>query len=41
MDRDKRWDRTKAAYDMLTLGTGRVATDWREALDIAYEKGRD
>lgn len=39
MDRDKRWDRTKAAYDMLTLGTGRVATDWREALDIAYEKG--
>lgn len=39
MDRDKRWDRTQAAYDMLTLGTGRAASGWREALDIAYEKG--
>ena len=24
---------------MLTLGTGRTAPDWREALDTAYEKG--
>ncbi len=39
MDRDKRWDRTQAAYDMLTLGTGRAAPGWREALNIAYEKG--
>lgn len=39
MDRDKRWDRTQAAYDMLTKGTGRIARSWREALDSAYEKG--
>lgn len=39
MDRDKRWDRTQAAYDLLTLGIGRKAGDWREALEMAYEKG--
>ena len=39
MDRDHRWDRTQAAYDMLTMGTGRMAGSWKEALDIAYEEG--
>lgn len=39
MDRDKRWDRTKAAYDLLTSGTGRTAPDWRTALETAYGQG--
>ncbi|HHT84341.1 MAG TPA: 2,3-bisphosphoglycerate-independent phosphoglycerate mutase [Firmicutes bacterium] len=39
MDRDKRWDRTQAAYDMLTLGKARSARDWRDALDTAYAEG--
>jgi len=39
MDRDRRWDRTQAAYDMLTLGKGRPASDWRDALETAYAKG--
>lgn len=39
MDRDKRWDRTQAAYDVLTLGQGRSARDWQEALTRAYAKG--
>ncbi len=39
MDRDRRWDRTKAAYDMLTTGKGRLASSWREGLDMAYGKG--
>ncbi|MBP8614286.1 MAG: 2,3-bisphosphoglycerate-independent phosphoglycerate mutase [Firmicutes bacterium] len=39
MDRDNRWERTKTAYDLLTLGRGRRAPDWRSALEMAYEQG--
>ncbi len=39
MDRDKRWDRVEAAYDMLTEGKGHFCTGWKEALESAYGKG--
>jgi 2,3-bisphosphoglycerate-independent phosphoglycerate mutase len=42
MDRDKRWDRTRMAYDMLANGTAtqRAATA-REAVDDAYARGEN
>ena len=41
MDRDKRWDRTEKAYNLLTQGTAQFhASTAREALRIAYEKGQ-
>lgn len=39
MDRDNNWDRTKKAYDMLTLGNGEVATDAVSAVEDSYAKG--
>ncbi|MCA9389886.1 2,3-bisphosphoglycerate-independent phosphoglycerate mutase [candidate division WWE3 bacterium] len=39
MDRDKRWDRTKLAYDLLTQGTGTKETDLSEAMHHAYDRG--
>ncbi|MBQ1484595.1 MAG: 2,3-bisphosphoglycerate-independent phosphoglycerate mutase [Eubacterium sp.] len=36
MDRDKRWERVIKAYDAMTLGEGRKAHGWSEALDLAY-----
>jgi len=36
MDRDKRWERVIKAYDAMTLGEGRRASSWRDALDQAY-----
>lgn len=39
MDRDKRWDRVKLAYDALTLGEGEKAESALEAIDNSY--GRD
>jgi 2,3-bisphosphoglycerate-independent phosphoglycerate mutase len=38
MDRDRRWDRTQRAYDMLTQGKGRIFEDWRKALTSSYEE---
>ena len=39
MDRDKRWDRSQAAYDMLANGTAHFhALVAREAVDDAYER---
>ncbi|WKV09681.1 2,3-bisphosphoglycerate-independent phosphoglycerate mutase [Thermoanaerobacterium sp. CMT5567-10] len=38
MDRDKRWDRTKKAYDAIALGKGVFANSPEEAIDIAYSK---
>lgn len=38
MDRDKRWDRTKKAYDAIVLGKGVYANSPMEAIDIAYDK---
>ena len=32
MDRDKRWDRVKVAYDLLVAGEGKQATDMVEAM---------
>ncbi|MCG2675574.1 2,3-bisphosphoglycerate-independent phosphoglycerate mutase [bacterium] len=39
MDRDKNWERTKAAYDMLTGGRGFMARSASEAAKKAYKRG--
>ena len=39
MDRDKRWERTKRAYDALVDGTGTVTTDVLAAVRASYEAG--
>ncbi len=39
MDRDHRWERIRAAYDLLTLGEGQVYTTAEEALAAAYARG--
>ena len=36
MDRDKRWERVKLAYDALVHGTGEKATDALAAVETAY-----
>ncbi|NLV88282.1 MAG: 2,3-bisphosphoglycerate-independent phosphoglycerate mutase [Tissierellia bacterium] len=38
MDRDKRWDRTKLAYDAYTLGIGNEETDPVVAIEKSYKK---
>jgi len=39
MDRDKRWERTRRAYDLLVHGTGEPAADPLAAIKKSYEKG--
>ena len=39
MDRDKRWERIKEAYDLLISGQGRQATDMVEAMQQSYDEG--
>ena len=39
MDRDKRWERVKKAYDLLVHGNGRAATDVVRALQESYDNG--
>ncbi len=39
MDRDKNWDRTKKAFDLLVNGIGYKATNPEQALLDAYERG--
>ncbi|HEX6915106.1 MAG TPA: 2,3-bisphosphoglycerate-independent phosphoglycerate mutase [Chitinophagaceae bacterium] len=39
MDRDKRWDRIKLAYDALVNGSGKKATDALAAVEQSYESG--
>jgi 2,3-bisphosphoglycerate-independent phosphoglycerate mutase len=39
MDRDKRWERTKRAYDLLVRGVGQPATDPISAVTQSYERG--
>jgi 2,3-bisphosphoglycerate-independent phosphoglycerate mutase len=39
MDRDKRWERTKRAYDLLLNAVGERATDPIAAIDSSYERG--
>lgn len=36
MDRDKRWERVKEAYDMLVEGKGNTAASAQEAIDNSY-----
>ena len=39
MDRDKRWERVKIAYDCLVNGVGDAATDMVEAMQRSYDEG--
>ena len=39
MDRDKRWERIKEAYDLLISAKGRQATDMVEAMQQSYDEG--
>lgn len=39
MDRDKRWERIKLAYDLLTRGEGRKTENMIEALQESYDEG--
>ena len=39
MDRDKRWDRVKEAYDLLVEGKGKQATDMVKAMEESYAEG--
>lgn len=41
MDRDKRWDRTKLAYDAMVLGKGKISKDALSAVDTAYSLGEN
>jgi 2,3-bisphosphoglycerate-independent phosphoglycerate mutase len=38
MDRDKRWERVKLAYDAMVKGTGEKATDAIAAIENSYKK---
>ena len=38
MDRDKRWDRVKVAYDLLVKGEGKQATDMVQAMQESYDE---
>ena len=38
MDRDNRWERIKAAYDLLTAGKGEQFSDPKEAIKASYSK---
>ncbi len=39
MDRDKRWERVKKAYDLLVNGVGEPATNMVEAMQASYDAG--
>ncbi len=39
MDRDKRWERIKKAYDLLVHGTGTASTDAIAAIQASYDAG--
>ncbi|MBK7764074.1 MAG: 2,3-bisphosphoglycerate-independent phosphoglycerate mutase [Bacteroidetes bacterium] len=39
MDRDKRWDRVKIAYDALTKGKGEATHNVLESVEASYERG--
>jgi 2,3-bisphosphoglycerate-independent phosphoglycerate mutase len=40
MDRDKRWERVKEAYDLLVDGKGTPATDMVQAMQNSYDAGK-
>jgi 2,3-bisphosphoglycerate-independent phosphoglycerate mutase len=39
MDRDKRWERTKLAYDAMVAGVGRLAESAQAAIISSYDEG--
>ena len=39
MDRDKRWERVKEAYDLLVEGKGKQSTDMVKAMQESYDEG--
>ena len=39
MDRDKRWERVKEAYDLLVNGVGKKADDMVQAVQASYDEG--
>ena len=39
MDRDKRWERVKEAYDLIVAGKGKQAQDMVEAMQESYDEG--
>ena len=39
MDRDKRWERVKEAYDLLVDGVGRKSDDMLQAIQQSYDEG--
>jgi len=39
MDRDKRWERVKVAYDLLVNGTGSATTDVIKTMQESYNEG--
>jgi len=39
MDRDRRWDRTKMAYDAMVSGVGRPAASAQAAIQRSYDEG--
>lgn len=39
MDRDKRWERVKEAYDVMVNGVGVKATDMVKAMQASYDEG--
>ncbi|MBO4370247.1 MAG: 2,3-bisphosphoglycerate-independent phosphoglycerate mutase [Paludibacteraceae bacterium] len=39
MDRDKRWERVKVAYDLIVNGEGKKATDMVAAMQQSYDEG--
>ncbi len=39
MDRDKRWERIKKGYDLMTAGIGENSTDIRSAVQRSYDNG--
>jgi 2,3-bisphosphoglycerate-independent phosphoglycerate mutase len=39
MDRDKRWERVKLAYDLMVHGTGKASTNALQALQDSYDEG--
>jgi 2,3-bisphosphoglycerate-independent phosphoglycerate mutase len=41
MDRDKRWDRVRQAYDAISLGTGIPADGAADAIEAAYKAGEN
>ena len=38
MDRDKRWERVKVAYDLLVKGEGKQADDMVKAMQESYDE---